>query len=49
MDVYDNTTNQLIWQGVASGTVKENPKKREKSIPKMVNKLMKKFPIQPTK
>ena len=48
MDVYDNITNQLIWQGVASGTVKENPKKREKSIPKTVSKLMKKFPIQPT-
>ena len=46
MDVYDNSTNQLIWQGVASGTVKEKPKKREKSIPKTVNKLMKKFPIQ---
>ncbi len=49
MDVYDNATNQLIWQGVASGTVKENPKKRDKSIPKTVNKLMKQFPIQPTK
>ena len=49
MDVYDNSTNNLIWQAVASGTVKENPKKREKSIPKMVAKLMKKFPIQPIK
>ena len=49
MDVYDNSTNQLIWQGVASGTVKENPKKRDKSIPKTVGKLMKKFPIQPVK
>lgn len=47
MDVYDNGTNKLIWQAVASGTVKENPKKREKSIPKTVNKLMKKFPIAP--
>ncbi len=46
MDVYDNKTNQLIWQGVASGTVKENPKKRDKSIPKTVAKLMKNFPIQ---
>lgn len=49
MDVYDNSTNQLIWQAVASGTVNENPKKREKSIPKTVNKLMKKFPIEPIK
>jgi uncharacterized protein DUF4136 len=49
MDVYDNSTNQLIWQAVASGTVKETPKKRGKSIPKTVNKLMKKFPITPAK
>jgi uncharacterized protein DUF4136 len=49
IDVYDNSTNHLIWQAVASGTVKENPKKREKSIPKTVNKLMKKFPILPVK
>ena len=49
MDVYDNSTNQLIWQAVASGTVKENPKKRDKGIPKMAAKLMKKFPIQPVK
>ena len=49
MDVYDNSTNQLIWQAVASGTVKENPKKRDKGIPKMATKLMKKFPIQPNK
>jgi uncharacterized protein DUF4136 len=48
MDVFDNKTNKLIWQAVASGTVKENPKKREKSIPKTVAKLMKDFPIQPT-
>jgi hypothetical protein len=47
MDVYDNSTNKLIWQAVASKTVSENPKKREKSIPKTVAKMMKKFPIQP--
>jgi len=49
MDVYDNSTNKLIWQAAASGTVKENPKKREKSIPKTVSKIMKKFPVQPVK
>jgi len=49
MDVYDNSTKKLIWQAVASKTVNENPKKREKSIPKAVAKIMKKFPIQPPK
>ncbi len=49
MDVYDAKTKNLIWQSVASGTVKENPKKREKSIPKGIKKMMKKFPIKPIK
>jgi hypothetical protein len=47
MDVFDNESKELIWQGVATGTVKEKPEKREKSIPKTVGKLMKKFPIEP--
>ncbi len=46
MDVFDNKTNQLIWQAVGSGTVKQDPKKREKGIPKLARKMMKKFPIQ---
>ena len=49
MDVFDSETKELIWQGVATGTVNEKPEKREKSIPKMIKKLMKKFPIKPAK
>ena len=49
MDVLDSETKNLVWQGVASGTIKENPEKRDKSIPKSIKKLMKKFPIQPVK
>ena len=49
MDVFDVNTKKLIWQGVATGTVNEKPEKREKSIPKMVKKLMKKFPISKSK
>jgi len=45
MDVFDGETKDLVWQGVATGTIKEKPEKREKSIPKTVGKLMKKFPI----
>jgi len=44
MDVFDAENKELIWQGVATGTIKK-PEKREKSIPKAVGKLMKKFPI----
>jgi hypothetical protein len=49
LDVFDGTTKDQIWQGVATGTVTENLQKREKSIPKKVGALMKKFPISKTR
>ena len=49
LDVFDVKSQELIWQGVASGVVKEKPEKREKSIPKTVGKLMKKFPVAKVK
>jgi len=45
--LFDAESKNLIWQGVATKTVSENPKKREKNIPKVATKLMKKFPIMP--
>jgi hypothetical protein len=49
LDVYDAKSKNLIWQAVGTGTVQEKPEKREKSIPKSVKKMMKKFPIKPVK
>ncbi len=49
MDVFDAESKLQIWQGVAKGTIQEKPEKREKSIPKTVGKLMKKFPIPKAK
>jgi len=45
LDMLDEESKDLIWQGVATGTINKNPQKREKKIPKAVTKLMKKFPI----
>jgi hypothetical protein len=49
MDVFDGESKDQIWQAVASKTINEKPEKREKSIPKGVKKIMKKFPIAPVK
>ena len=49
LDMFDGESKDQIWQAVGVGTVQEKPEKREKSIPKSVNKLMKKFPIKPVK
>ena len=46
MDVFDEASGDQIWQGVAVKTVEEKPEKREKSIPKTISALMKKFPIE---
>lgn len=48
-DMFDAQSESLIWQGVATGTIKSNPQKREKSIPKAIKKLMKKYPIESIK
>lgn len=48
-DMFDSQTEELIWQGVATGTVHSKPQKREKSIPKAIKKLMKKYPIESKK
>jgi hypothetical protein len=44
--MYDDSIKDLVWQGVLTKVVKDNPKKREKTIPKSISKLMKKFPIK---
>ena len=49
MDVFDEQSGDQIWQGVLTGTVPEKPEKREKSIPKTVAALMKKFPVEAPK
>jgi len=47
MDVFDESSGDMIWQGIATSTVPEKPEKREKSIPKTISALMKQFPIKP--
>ena len=49
VDMLDRESKELIWQGVASGTINEKPEKREKKIPKAIAKLMKKFPVDKVK
>ena len=49
LSMYDPTTKQLVWRGVASKTLdpKAKPEKKEKNIRKAVQKLLKKFPPTP--
>ena len=49
LDCIDGEENTLIFQGAKTKTIEEDPAKREKTIPKAVAKLMKKYPIKKTK
>lgn len=47
VDVFDRMKEKLIWEGIGSGTVDENPGNREKKIPRAVSQIMYYFPIKP--
>jgi len=49
LDCYDTKEKKLIFQGVSQKTIQTNPSKREKTIPKAVAKLMKKYPVAAVK
>ena len=49
VDMFDKDSKDLVWEGIITSVVKEKPKKREKSIPKKIKKLMKEYPIAPMK
>jgi len=47
-DVYDKAQERLIWEGIASKTIDDNPNTREKNIPRVVAAMMHKYPVPPT-
>jgi hypothetical protein len=46
-DVFDRQDKKLIWEGIGTGEINENPKNRDKNIPKTVQAIMSKFPVRP--
>jgi len=48
LDMYDGSTKNLVWRGVASKTIdtKAKPEKRQKNINKGVQKMLKNYPPQ---
>ena len=49
IELFDPKDKKLIWQAIGTKTVSEDPKKREKGIPKKVAAIMKGYPVQPIK
>ena len=44
IDVYDTKSKQLIWQGVGAKSVDDIPQSREKSVPKVISYIFRKYP-----
>jgi len=45
IDVLSSKAKKLVWQGVGSGTVDENPGNRDKGINRAVAKIMQTYPL----
>ena len=46
-DIYDKAKEQLVWEGIGTKTISENPKNREQNISEGVKKIMAEYPVQP--
>lgn len=49
IDIFDNKAKKLIWQGVAIAEVDENPKNRERGIPRTMAKIFWEYPVKKSK
>ncbi len=47
VDVYDAADKKLIWEGVGTKIVDDNPQTREKGIPEAVAAIMEQYPVAP--
>ena len=46
-DVFDAKKEVLVWEGIGTKTIAEDPAKREKTIPEAVQAIMSRFPVTP--
>ena len=46
IDVFDHRSKKLLWQGVGIGTVEEDQLRRQKNLPRVVEKIFWKYPVQ---
>ena len=47
VDLLEASTRRLIWRGIATDTVTNNPTRNEKPVPKALRRMFRKFPPSP--
>ncbi|MBC8319177.1 MAG: DUF4136 domain-containing protein [Bacteroidetes bacterium] len=48
IDIFELANKKLVWQGIGTGEVDNNPATRDKRLPKNIGQIFKRFPIQKT-
>ena len=46
MDVFDDKSKKQVWQAIATKTITQDLKKREKNIPTNIRAIMRDFPVK---
>ena len=46
IDVFDHRAKKLMWQGVGIGTIDDDPVRRQKNIPKVVERVFLHYPVK---
>jgi Domain of unknown function (DUF4136) len=44
LDLYEAANKKLLWRGIATDTLSDNPQKHAKKIEEAAEKMFKKFP-----
>ena len=44
VDLLEASTHRLIWRGIATDTVTNNPSRNEKPVPRVLRRMFRKFP-----
>ena len=47
LNVYDGSNRNQVWQAIATGTVKKDNPRRDRTIPSKVSTIMRQFPVRP--
>ena len=49
IDIFEMANKKLIWQGIGSGEVDDDPATRDRNLPKSISHIFRRFPIPKSK
>ncbi len=46
VDLFDSSTKEVVWRGVATDTISDKPEKNIKETQKVIEEMFKKYPAK---